>query len=67
MVTVCAEGYIPAAGLKVGAAAGRVMVYTADLTWLAELPIIPMAVCALTAETAMALSVSVVDTLIGPA
>ena len=56
MVTVCAEVYVPAAGLKVGVAVTGVMVYAAELTALAESP----------AATAMASTVSEADTVIGP-
>jgi hypothetical protein len=39
MVTTWAEVYVPGAGLNIGAAAaGRLMVYVAELTVLAELP-----------------------------
>jgi hypothetical protein len=56
MLTVCAEEYVPPAGLKVGAAVGRVMVYAAEFTGLAESP----------AAMAMAAIVSVAETVIGP-
>ena len=36
MVTVCAELYVPAAGLKVGVAAAPLMVYAAEPTALFE-------------------------------
>jgi hypothetical protein len=71
MVTACAEEYVPAAGLKAGTAAGGVMVYAAELTWLAELAA-AMEVPLLTwlAEfppaTAIASSISVAETVIGP-
>jgi hypothetical protein len=66
MVTVRAEEYVPAAGLKVGIAAGRIMVYAAELIWLVEPAIGATAISILVAETAMALSVSVFETVIGP-
>jgi hypothetical protein len=53
MLTVCAEGYVPAARLKVGAAAGKV--YAAEVTVLAEAPL----------ATAMAITVSLAATVIG--
>jgi len=69
MTTVCAEGYVPAAGLKAGAKAGGVIVYVAELTplvnsWATFWP------CDMLFEasaiTAKALSVSVVETVMGP-
>jgi hypothetical protein len=57
MVTVCAERYVPPAGLKDGAAAGGVIVYAAELAELAESPV----------AMAMAAIVSLVETVIGPA
>jgi hypothetical protein len=56
MQTDCAEEYEPPAGLKVGAAVGWVMVYAAEFTALAEEPL----------ATAMAISVSVAEMVIGP-
>jgi hypothetical protein len=69
IVTFCAEEYVPAAGLKAGAAVGGVIVYTAELTeledsraafWSFSMPF------ALSATTAMAFRVSVAETVIGP-
>jgi hypothetical protein len=57
MVTACAERYVPPTGLKVGAAAGGVIVYAAELTELSESPV----------ATAMACTVSVAEIAIGPA
>ena len=54
MLTVCAEEYVPGAGLKVGAAVGRV--YAAEFTALGEVPL----------ATAMAITVSLVAMVIGP-
>jgi hypothetical protein len=56
IVIVCAEEYVPPAGLKVGNAAGGVMVYAAIFTRLAELPV----------ATATALSATVVEMVMGP-
>jgi hypothetical protein len=57
IVTVCTEVYVPATGLKVGvAAAARLMVKAAVATALFEYPV----------ATAIAFSVSVAETLIGP-
>ena len=53
MLTVWTEEYVPPAGLKVGAAAGRV--YAAEFTVLAEAPL----------ATAMAITVSLAATVIG--
>jgi hypothetical protein len=58
IVTVCAEVYVPVAGLKVGVAAAAVlMVKAAVATALFESPL----------AVAIAFSVSVAETLIGPA
>jgi hypothetical protein len=54
MLTVCAEEYVPPAGLKVGVAAGRI--YAAEFTVLVEAPV----------ATAMAITVSLVAMVIGP-
>ena len=40
IVTVCAELYVPAAGLKVGAATGGEIVYVAELTELVVIPLL---------------------------
>jgi hypothetical protein len=53
MLTVCAEEYVPGAGLKVGAAVGRV--YAAEFTALGEVPL----------ATAMAITFSLAATVIG--
>jgi hypothetical protein len=59
MVTVCAEVYVPATGLKVGVAVGvalALMVYAADAT----------ALLVVLGHTEIASMVSVADTVIGP-
>jgi hypothetical protein len=56
MLTVCAEVYVPAVGLKEGAAVGGVIVYVAEPVTLEESP----------AAIAIALRVSFVETAIGP-
>jgi hypothetical protein len=55
MTTLCVVVYVPGAGLNVGLAVTGMIVYTAELTGLAESPV----------ATAIALRVSVAETVIG--
>ena len=69
IVTLCADVYVPAAGLKVGTSGGGLIVYFAKLTELDDSRaafLVSGMPFGLSAITAMAFSVSVAATAIGP-